>query len=194
VEDKKEIGQECGDPHELLFSVRRSTRYHNRRKRFFDTLNKWSNFFKVVGGSATMTTAIGQLGTTAITISASTVAVLSGMDLIFQTSQMARLHGDLAKRFNHLERELIIAEVKGVTKEQLAAFCATRLEIEADEPPIMRNLDSGCHNEMLESMGYEPDHFVKLEWYQRGVFAHFISFRENRVRRHEPIPDGSCGT
>lgn len=118
------IGEECGDPHALLFGVRRSIRYHNRRRSFFDTLNKLSSFFKVVSGSATITTVLAKMGPTAITISASTVALLSGVDLILQTSQVARLHFDLAKRFNALEREITVAEAGKISKAMLAGFCA----------------------------------------------------------------------
>src|SRR5260370_1025811 len=131
---ESDIGEECGGPDDLLFDVRRSIRYHNRRRRFFDKMSKWSSFLKVVGGSATITTVLAKYGTAAITTSAFIVALLSGVDLIFQTSQMARIHGDLATRFNMLERELTLAEAGKFTKRMLAEFCAKRLEIEADEP------------------------------------------------------------
>ena len=36
------VGRDCHDDyHELLFGVRRSVRYHNRRRRFYTALHKW---------------------------------------------------------------------------------------------------------------------------------------------------------
>lgn len=170
------------DLSDLLFGVRRSIRYHNRRRAFFDGLSKFSSFLKVFGGTATLTTVLAKGGDALVTSFATLVAGLSAMDLIVQTSTAARTHNDLAKRFNALERKMIVAMAGPVTKTEYAKFCAERLEIEADEPPIKRNLDSACHNELCRAMDCE-DAMVQLKWYQKGVMAHLIDIQDFAVRK-----------
>ena len=95
------------------------------------------------------------------------------------TSKAARLHSDLARRFIELEKEFL--PEKATTRAELDRLEAARLTIEADEPPILRILDSVCHNELLRAMGYEDEVFLKIFWFQR-LFANFIDIAPGRVR------------
>jgi hypothetical protein len=61
----------------------------------------------------------------------------------------------------------------------LAAFTARRLEIEADEPPILKVLDSVCHNELLRAMGYDKSEFYRIGVVQR-MLRHICVFASTR--------------
>jgi hypothetical protein len=44
----------------LLFGVRRSIRYHMRRRRFFDRLDFWTRFLTVITGGGTVISAASE--------------------------------------------------------------------------------------------------------------------------------------
>jgi hypothetical protein len=166
--------------HDLLFGVRRSIRYHIRRRRFFERWNLVTNALAVIFGSATIGGVVKGWDALAIAAGA-TVTFFSAVNLVVGTVRMARLHEDLAKRFVDLEKDLVVA---GEYDEQAyRSFCAKRLEAERDEPPVLRVLDSICHNELLRAMGYDRNQFVKIAWYQR-LLAQFVDIREHAIAAH----------
>lgn len=167
--------------HDLLFGVRRSIRYHHRRKRFFDRIHKISTILSALSGSATIAAVLAKAGPNWIITFAALVAVFSVIDLVVGTAQAARLYDDLGKRFINLEK-LIISKAE-FTQQDLADFTAQRLDIEADEPPPLKVLDSICHNELLRAMGYDRSKFLKISWYQR-LFSQIIDVREYNIQFH----------
>ena len=168
------------DQYRLLFGVRRSVRYHMRRCRFFDLFHSCTNAIGVIAGSSAIFSAL-QAHPHVAASSAALVAVASAIDLVVGTGAMARLHNELAKKFIQLEKEIILSGEP--TEANLRTFTGSRLEIEAEEPPILRTLDGLCHNEMLRAEGYtpdkSPDEFVRVNWLQRRL-AHFINFEPPR--------------
>lgn len=84
---------------------------------------------------------------------------------------------NLPKKFIHLERE--IALVGEPTDDNLRKFTACRLEIEAEEPPILRTLDRLCHNEMLRAEGHSLDKIVRVPWLEKRL-AQFVNFEPPR--------------
>lgn len=164
----------------LLFGVRRSIRYHNRRRMFFDRWNLTTSALSVIFGSATIYGVLRTGGETLALAAATLVTILSSINLVIGTVRMARLHEDLARRFIDLEKAIILAG--DFNAEQYATFVANRLDIEACEPPILRVLDSMCHNEMMRSMGFPPDHpeYVKITGLQR-ICAQFLDIAEHRI-------------
>ena len=161
---------------DLLFGVRRSIRYHIRRCRFFDRLNKTTKVLTAFAGSATLISAISKLGDEWTIVFAAFVAIFATIDLVFSTSQSARNYQDLSRRFIQLEKKIYTMK-----PEDLEALTAERLDIEADEPPPLRVLDSICHNELRRAMGFGPDGDVRIRWYQRW-FAQFFDIREHIIR------------
>lgn len=166
--------------HKLLFGVRRSIRYHNRRRLFFDRLNKFATFFSALAGTATVASVLAKLGQSWTLGFALAVAVLSAVDLVVGTAKSARLHNDLSKRFIDLEKT--INETGPKTDEALINLINMRLDIEKDEPPPLKILDSMCHNELLRALGYDSSNFVKIKWYQR-LFSNFFDINEHTVRK-----------
>ncbi len=166
--------------HDLLFGVRRSIRYHHRRERFFDQVHKISTILSALSGSATIAAVLAKAGPYWTITLAALVAVFSIVDLVVGTAKAARLHNDLAKRFIKLEKSII--SIDEFTQQDLADFTAQRLDIEADEPPPLKVLDSICHNELLRAMNYDRSDFLKISWYQR-LFSQIIDLREHNIQR-----------
>lgn len=164
--------------HTLLFGVRRSVRYHNRRRLFFDRTHKFSTFLSALFGTATVASALAHAGGNWVIVFAVAVAVFSVMGLVVGTAQAARLHYDLARKFIDLEKEII--SIKEPTGDNIASLKSQRLEIEAEEPPPLRVLDSICHNELLRAMGYSSNEFAKIKWYQR-LFSQLIDIQEHKI-------------
>jgi hypothetical protein len=165
--------------HDLLFGVRRSIRYHHRRRMYFDRVNKLSSIITALSGSAVIITMLAQCANIAPIIFAALAAVFSLVDLVLGTAQHARLHNDLARRFITLEKA-VIAE-NNMTSERLAELTAARLDIEAEEPPPLIVLDTICHNELIRAMGFDETCQVKIKWYQR-LFANVIDLCEQNLR------------
>lgn len=171
--DKKE-----DDLHALLFGVRRSIRYHNRRRRFFDGFDKFVKILSVIGGSAAVAAIVGNTPWLAVALT-TIIAILSAINLVVGPAQGARLHAELAKRFAKLEYDVV--RTQNVDEDASNKFVAERLLIESDEPPIMRVLDTICHNELCEAMGYDVCEFYRVGWFQ-ALFAHIINLWPSKIR------------
>jgi hypothetical protein len=174
-----ELKQEQNELHNLLFGVRRSIRYHNRRRRFFDGFDRFVKVLSVIGGSAAVAAVVGSVPGLAVTL-ASIVAILSAISLVVGPAQAARLHEDLAKRFSKLEYDIVRSNTPD--ENQVNNFVAERLLIESDEPPIMRVLDIVCQNELCEAMGYDESELYKVGLVQ-SLFAPFIDLWPSRIRK-----------
>ena len=167
------------DLDKLLFGVRRSIRYHHRRRLFFDRFNKTSTFLSALSGTATLASVLAKAGPIWTLSFAAAVAVFSVIDLVVGTAQLARLHNDLSKRFIQLEKLIICSN--DPSTETVLKLSAQRLDIESDEPPPLKVLDSICHNELLRAMGYDESYLVDIKWYQR-LFSQFFDINEHKIQ------------
>ncbi len=163
----------------LVFGVKRSIRYHNHRRRFFDRLDKFTKIFSLVTGSGAFVTALGSYHGLTLTFAA-LVTVLSAVNLVVGPAQDARLHEDLARRFAELDYE--IKRAGQLNPGRLNALGAERLKIESDEPPPLRVLDTICHNELCRALGYESCEFYKVDPVQR-FFANVIDLWPWRMKK-----------
>lgn len=168
---------------DLLFGVRRSIRYHSRRRQFFDRYRLFTNAISVIFGSAAIAAVLSPLGKEYTVGAAAMVTVFSLVDLVVGSARMARVHEDLYRRFIDLEKGIISIPEEKFTEADGTHLTASRLSIEGDEPPVKRVLDSLCHNELLRAMGYGREEFVKVRWYQR-LFAQLLDIQEHRVTKY----------
>jgi len=172
------------DLEKLLFSVRRSVRYHHRRTLFFDRFHKTSTFLSALSGTATLASVLAKAGPAWTLTFAAAVAVFSVSDLVVETARLARVHNDLLKKFFELEKEIVNS--KNSDPEAVAKFKTRRLDIEINEPPALKVLDSICHNELMRALGYDKSDFLEIKWYQR-LFAQFIDIREHKIHSKTAI-------
>jgi hypothetical protein len=167
----------------LLFNVRRSVRYHSRRRQFFDRYRLFTSAVSAIFGSAAIASVLSSAGKEYTVAAGACVTFFSILDLVIGSARMARLHEELYRRFIELEKQLIAIPIDQFTEENLQKFTASRLEIEADEPPIKRVLDSLVYNELARAMGVDKKYFIYIKWYQR-LFAQMFSIGESTLHRY----------
>ncbi len=178
--DQKQLDDEW---RKLLFGVRRSIRYHTRRRSFFDFFHRFTNAIGVIFGSATLFILLNKLeDQLSPAITAALVTAFSTIDLVVGTASAARLHYDLSRQFIELECQMELA-AGPIDAQSLARFRAHRLKIEGDEPPVLRVLDAMCHNELARAMGYEKKYFARIRFYQRWL-AHFFDVQEHNIKTY----------
>ncbi|MEO6563913.1 MAG: hypothetical protein ABIN99_12860 [Nitrosospira sp.] len=151
--------------YKLLFAVRRSIRYHDRRRAFFELMHRISSVFMVLLASSIFLDLLGNAVRRPawLTTIALIAAMLGALDIIVGFARSATLHHDFKRRFIQLE----IAISKSETEQALRDIEIERLRIEQDEPPVYRALDLLCHNEVAHADGVRnPDDFAAVKWYQ----------------------------
>jgi hypothetical protein len=173
--------------HNLLFGVRRSIRYHNHRRRFFDGLDKFTKILAAVAGSAAVATALGNHKTVTVVLAA-IIALFSSIDLIIGAGPAARLHADLTKRFAELEATIV--RLGSPTPEKIRELVADRLMIEADEPPILRVLDSVVYNELCKALGFDDCEMVKIGWFQ-SLMSQLIDLWPSKIKKQPRSPNST---
>lgn len=149
----------------LLFGVRRSVRYHDRRRAFFERLHRLTNVLTVLMAGSVLFD-IGRPGETAgwLMTLAAMAALLAALDMVVGYAARASQHRDLKGRFVDLEMAILGGDE---TPEVWTAHRLARLAIERDEPPIYRALDLLCHNEVLLAEGGKTADLVVLTKWQR---------------------------
>lgn len=177
------LSGELGDEYwHLLFGVRRSVRYHDRRRGFYESFHTVVVFLSVIGGSATIaafSTAVGSHFPLWLKLlPAALITVLSGLDLVLGSVRKAWLHADLERRFVELERYLSAGPESAAL---VSEGWDRRLAIEVDEPPVLKVLDAMCHNELLRSERYPKEAQVPISVWQR-FFAHWFDFQEHTIQ------------
>lgn len=154
----------------VLFDVRRSVRYHDRRRAYFERLHQITGGLTVLLAGSVLFD-LARPGTTPIWMTALAVAaaLLSAWDIVVGYASKANLHRDLRARFVALEMQMLSG---GADDATWGCHQQERLRIEQDEPPIYRVLDSLCHNELLAAEGFDREgngksHFVTLSRWQK---------------------------
>ena len=165
---------------DLLFDVRRSVRYHRHRQRFFTRLHVITTAGSLFMGASVVASILANHQTLALYAGAF-VAALSAIDLIVGFSNKIRLHSDLARRFINLESEIIT--LSDAASSNYDRLYASRLSIEADEPPILRVLDSLCYNEMLRAEGYDKNEYVQISSTQK-IFSNWFDYRQDTIQKN----------
>ncbi|RQZ24047.1 hypothetical protein DIE14_23100 [Burkholderia sp. Bp9017] len=161
---------------DMLFGVRRSIRYHQRRRAFFDRWDQLGNVFSLVFGSAAIYGVLEADYKTLALVASGLVTILSAVNLVFASAQRARLHHDFARKFQEIEQEMLVSPDEQVLQD----VSRKRLDVEADEPPVLHVLNCLCHNEQMRADGYPASNLAKIKWWQR-MFAHFVDLREDLI-------------
>ncbi|MDR1661238.1 MAG: hypothetical protein LBR95_02250 [Azoarcus sp.] len=106
---------------------------------------------------------------------AGAAAALAGAtSLVMGFSEKARRHAALAERFKQIEADIHEVGEYDYTPEQVAAWQARIVRLEAHEPPTRHILARMCQNDMAFAVG-QPDKMTHIPVVQR-LLAHFVSF------------------
>ncbi|MFI3219635.1 MAG: hypothetical protein QX189_11015 [Methylococcales bacterium] len=153
----------------LLFGVRRSIRYHEYRRNFYQKLHKVTNLFTLLMAGAVLLDAAKEGITPDSYVYLGVIAALfAAFDLVIGFASQANAHGQLRERFAQLEIDMMT----GLDSLELwSDYQRQRLLIEKDEPAVYHVLNILCHNELLVSEGVKqkdnPEAFFKLNVFYR---------------------------
>lgn len=153
----------------LLFDIRRSIRYHDRRKSFFERLHHVTSFLTILMAGSVLFD-LAKNGETAwwLTVFGILAALFAILDMVVSFSRQAGIHGNLKDRFSILEIEMVSGDS---SEEAWLKYQRDRLNIEKDEPPIFTALDALCRNELLIAEGYSGSDYLKecisVSWFER---------------------------
>lgn len=126
-----------------IFDGYRSWRYHSKRQERFEFIAKLFSILSFVFSSAAFVAIVGE--GEYMKVVACIAAVVSGLNLVFRPSEMARTHRDLRDAFADLLNEL--EKPDDLSPKELHAVIVKRREIEKKEPPHSRALNAICDYE-----------------------------------------------
>lgn len=151
----------------LLFDIRRSMRYHERRRAFFERMHQVTGVLTILLAGGVLFDLAGT-GDPALWLKLIGVvaAVFAAADIIVGYAAMANKHALLRLKLCGLE-------VAASDPQKPVNECVNeRRRIEQGEFTVYRALDLLCHNETLVAEGFsraDPDdlaHFADLKWYE----------------------------
>lgn len=174
---------------EISFDVRRSIRYHDCRRGFFERLQTSSQMVSFLFGSATFFALLSSAGKLWSLAASAVVTIFSAISIVVGPTKKAQLHTDLARRFRDLESESF--DIDAPTEDDLKALQKKRISIERDEPPVLKTLDSICHNEEVRAAGYCDEELVVVNWYHY-ILKNIIDVNTQSIQRikiEEPSTD-----
>lgn len=159
----------------LLFDIRRSIRYHERRKAFFYRIQSLVSFFAIVMAGVVIMDAVKDGVTPRWMIWVGVfAAVLSTLDLVIGFSKKADFHSKLQEKFADLEIDIITGPSSG---DVWLEYQKRRLIIEKDEPATYYAIDGLCRNELLMADRFSPEedsaHFAKINFFQKMTAQFF---------------------
>lgn len=148
----------------LLFDVRRSIRYHDRRKAFYERFHHVTSLLTILMAGSVLFDLAKEGDTADWLLALSAVAaLLAALDMVIGYAKQANLHSSLRERFANLEVNMVTGPADGSVWED---YQRERLLIEKDEPAIYKVLNLLCYNELLESEGYtrkeSPERFLSV--------------------------------
>lgn len=165
---------------EVLWRLRFSVRYHQRRTRFFDILDSWTKAISVLAGTAAVTILWQRvLDESLLLWVAVGITVLNTFSLVFGFSNKARLHSDLVREY--LEQESAVVSAINPSPEFLAGIDGKIRLIEATEPPTLGALVTICQNEIARQDGDESS-IVPVGIF-KWLLAHFFDFEAPKPTR-----------
>ncbi|WP_416739249.1 hypothetical protein ACM1ZW_20885 [Pseudomonas sp. NFX71] len=165
----------------VQFSVRRSIRYHQRRRAFYDRLDKISNMLSLILGSAAIYGVLQENAKNVALIASAFVTVVSSINLVVGSAQRGRDHTDFMRKYVDLEKFMLGDE----TEERLLKVSEQRLSIEAEEPPVLHVLNAICHNEMMRAEGFAKEDLPKIGFVQAQL-AQLFDFCESSIQNPKP--------
>lgn len=155
--------------HAVLHRAYVTYRYHRRRERFFDLVDKASN-------AVTVLLAASLLGQTLQDLSpvvASVISALGLMNLVFGYGDRKQAHKALAEQAMALVGRIESAPMDQIDDIMAGGWEAAMAQLNAKEPPQLKTLVVLCEREQAEAIG-NVGHVPLPPWWRR-VLADFKS-------------------
>lgn len=153
----------------LRHSAYVSYRYHRRRQRFFDLLDKVTKSITALLGA----TLFGELFKGHLPVAASLISGLSLLALIFAYGDKKQSHKELSELAMQLAGSIDAQPVHELTNVHLSAWQQELSRLNAKEPPTLSTLVTLCERAQATADGH-PDH-VPPPHALRSLLADFKS-------------------
>lgn len=175
ADEEVEHFSELSDLEKFRMSCLRIARYHEDREHYFACVHRLSMFVVVGSGTASFATFKESWPYYAAGI---TLAGL--LDLVFDISDKARLHGFIRRQMYEL-----LAQIE-TGKRSLEDLREQAIRISAEEPPYMRVVNELAWNSVMITYGRDRRHLVRIRWYQR-LLRHVISFASTDFKTYDDL-------
>lgn len=161
----------------LLFSVRRSVRYHDQREGFFLLVRHMADLLVIVFGVVTVILLAEAIDEDWV-LDARLIIPLIGpvavaIVLVTRVTEKGTLHQELKRDFIRLEQRMVGLRSSKKRTARLPVLVSDRLAIESREPPVLRVLDTVCHNQLVHAYEYGEEHLKKVTFVQYRL-RHFF--------------------
>ena len=155
---------------ETLYQVMVSYRYHRKRQRFYDLLDKFTKALTVIAGASLLAEPIKRN----LPIAAAVISSLGMLSLVFGFGDRKQLHKELAEAFAQLAAKIRGASVAALSPLQAAAWEAEAAVLDVKEPPQLKALVNICEREQSIANGH-PSHIPQIPFVKRAL-SDWISF------------------
>lgn len=143
-------------------------RYHRKRQRFFDVMDKLTQAAAVGGGVAVA----GKTLPDNLPLVGGFIAFTGLLALVYGYGDKRQCHKELAEQAIQLAADIQSHPARHVTEEQLGVWERVRASIDLREPPNLKTLVSKCEWEQAVSEGHK-NHAEPIKWWQQ-VHMHFF--------------------
>jgi hypothetical protein len=159
---------------DALYGAQLSYKYHSKREYFFSVADRIDKVATLALGTVAFTKIAPAGIQDYLGWAFGVVAIIA---LVFNFSERARQHNELATAFKMLEIKIEEVGISELSEKVVNQWKAEHLKIEINEPPVLCALVRICQNEMAGSKGAWTT-IYPLKWYQR-LFAYFWQFSES---------------
>lgn len=146
---------------DLLYKAWVQVRYHRRRQRFFDLVDKGSKAMTLILGASLFGKHLASLNWVATGISA-----LGLMALVFGYGDRKQLHKELAEQAAGLAAAIEELPARALTTEAVAAWAAQFARLCAKAPPALKTLTLLCEREQSIADGHADHVLAPAFWRQ----------------------------
>jgi hypothetical protein len=183
MDDEK---KQLADARELvIYRMRLSCLYHQRREACFGRVDKVLSTLIVLSSTAAVASLVNELGAPGWLQAAASVLTtfLAIAQLVFNPAAKARHNGQKAAEFKRLQAD---AHRTGDvwTTEQCNEHLARTLDAEADEPAPLTALVADCENQLGVADGSPT---VTLTGAERWLM-HWVNFDPVKIKHRKPTP------
>lgn len=146
-------------------------RYHRRRQRFFDLLDKGTKSVTVVLGASLM----GQFVADWLPQMGVLITCIGLLALVFGYSDRKQQHKELAEQAAKLVADIETVPVAQLSFERAAGWAADYAQLVAKAPPVLKRVALVCEREQAVAEGH-PGPDSSVNWRNHAVGAVLAMF------------------
>ena len=175
---------------DLLTDCERSMRYHQARRRFFNSTHLGIQFLIFAFASVGVSNFIVNLSSDSHTWMLAIISLLALASLVYRPAGKATLHASLYRSFTDLAGT--IAATPDASESDRAEWTRRIHLLYGDEPPVYRALLAHCDNQVAIALNaVDKGYFVDLHWHHR-LLRNFIPFQGTDFRNRNQINAAAC--